>query len=290
MYSDNALIRAIQQTKQDLLGTLWFQVTGLITAPPAGALVALLTPGNASPQTQGVFGTIAAFATLMVVVALKFFWNLHRAPYHQRDEARERTATLEKAMRPVLELIGDKEEVGKYPLDRGWDLVIHNMGVDKALGCSARIEAIDFKFTDVGQMLKRWPTDRQLHWAGQEGETYDIPGGQTAHLNIAYFGNISFPGQQINRRATLAYRGDETFRATHALPEGSSPMLVLINLVSDGQRPLYILCELDVAVMKDMILAGLSPERAPLKSLYFGPDRPALSDYRSESPAAGVFR
>ena len=289
MYSDNAMIRALHRTKQDLLGTLWFQLIGLIVPPTAGAIAALVIPGNVSPQTQIALGTIAAFATLTLVVVVKFLWNLHSSPYDQRDEARAQVHVLENKMQPVLELVNEKEEAGKFPGDRGWGLVIRNRGVDKAVSCSARIEAIEFELTGTGQTLERWPIDRPLQWAGQEGEDYDIPGGQAAHLDIAYIGAFGSWGPEVNRRATLAYRGDEAFRVTHALPESVGPILLLINLVSEGQLPLYILCKLDVQVMKGMITGGLT-ERQPFKCLYFGSDRPTLSDFQSEHPASGVFR
>lgn len=188
--------------------------------------------------------------------------------------------TQAKRMRPVLTFIEVRVEAGRLPDERGWGLVIRNIGTEVALGCSARIEALELEEVRPNQTMQWWPINRPLHWAGQETDSYNIPGGQSAHLNVAYCGHIE---HQTGQSVTLAYRAEESFRNAHTLPPGVGPILIMISVVSTGQSPQYAVCRLNISLMKNLIASGLARERSeeePFQLLYFGANRPQIATYQ----------
>lgn len=123
--------------------------------------------------------------------------------------------------------------------------------------------------------LERWPTDRPLHWASQESETSDIPGGQSAHLNVIYY--ESYEGKQ---KVTLAYRGTTECRFAQYLPTGVGPILASINLTSDGVKPKYIVCRVDPNLAESLILQGVT-KQVPFSILQISDEKPTICNFQA---------
>ena len=181
---------------------------------------------------------------------------------------------------PVLEILRAKEEAMDGVGGRGWGLVIRNSSRDTARGCSARLETFDFETPISGLSLSFMPTDRPLHWAGQEKESYEIPGEQKAHLNVVYFErrhtDVVFSNDEI---VTIAYLGTEQFRKQHNLA-GDYPVLILLNITCEKSVPQYAVCRIAPDLVKSRIKAGLVKE-APFSLLWAGMEKRELSDFQS---------
>ena len=85
-----------------------------------------LTPINATQQSQfaypAVGGGIGVILGFVIVFGLIFVWNLFRAPYKQRDEARQRIRDIEEAMLPHISV---KAHSGRRISD--WEKTEHLM-------------------------------------------------------------------------------------------------------------------------------------------------------------------
>jgi len=121
-----------------------------------GYVGSLLMPQNPTPSQQYIYpgagAAIGMIIGLVVVFALIYLWNLFRAPYRQRDEAR----------RMVLELQKEKE-VRQYKKQIVLDvnlLVIEGMDVLNA-----------FKSGDSSQRTA-WPAEKFKLWLLHANEVY----------------------------------------------------------------------------------------------------------------------
>lgn len=281
MYSDDAVIRALQTFKRHVLGSIWYQLVTFSVSAFSGLIVALAAPVTTSSQVQAAYGALAAVGTYLGLFTFILGGIWLRTPYRQRDEARSERYALEEKMGPVLEFVIEREEAGHRPGEREWSLVIRNTGISPAMDCSPKVEEIAFEAPHPRMTLTMWPTGRPLHWAGQENDSFDIPGRQSVNLNVAYCGRV--PGRD-GQHVTLAYRGDESFRFANSIPDAWGAILVLINLVSTGQCAQYLVCRLDIPVMRNPLLASTIGAQ-PFKCIHCGPDRPELSEFQLPKPA-----
>ena len=216
------------------------------------------------------------FALLVFVVTPMRMWIGHS----------NGLAKLENSLIPKLQILGVKEEVTDN-FGRGWGIVVRNAGTSAASGCSARIEELAFETPKDRQSLGLLATDRPLHWAGQESESYEIPGGQTAHLNVVYSQRVKDTSTSSQEKfVTLAYRGDSEFQPIKSL-SGEEPILALINISSDSTLPQYVVCKIVPSLMTDLILQGVTGD-SPFSIEWKGDRRKPLQECQIGVSALGV--
>ena len=206
----------------------------------------------------------SGIALLIVLVGL-FLFNLIRAPVYIRFEGK---------MKPRLEILGILEtNVGQT--GAGWSLEIRNNGTQTAKECHGNLEDIEFETPHGTLSLARWPRGRDLQWSGEVENTshYDIAGGQHAMLSL-----VSRDSAASDNNITLVYRGTEQFRLNHKLSP-NDPILLLINITSEGRIPLYAICLLDMEVIASNIYRGLSGQ-SPVTLLYHGEHWLSLSEFQ----------
>lgn len=87
--TQNHIVRAVLDTKKEVTGTLPFVVVSMLIGGLAfGVFTAFLVPESYTTKTQNVAGAISGVIGAAIVIALFLAWNLYRAPFRQRDEAR----------------------------------------------------------------------------------------------------------------------------------------------------------------------------------------------------------
>lgn len=246
----------------------------IISAILGGASAFGASTAVASVQNTIYIGLAVGFGFLLLIVTPARMWKDSQNTIERMEG--------ERASRLSVELV--KEEEGGIPGSSGWGLIVRNCGTIKADGCSARIEEFAFQIPSPNFTLNRWPTDRPLHWAGQESGSYEIPGGQSAHLSV--ISSQHNPDNQ-SRIATIAYRGDIEFRKSHALPNGHGPVLLLINLVCNEAIPQYIVCRILPELVVSTVVRGYSDDVA-LSVLCVTEARPSLSDFQQATAQATI--
>ena len=140
------------------------------------------------------------------------------------------------------------------------------------------MEDIEFETPQGGLSLARWPRSRDLQWSGEvENDShYDIAGGQKAMLNLVYREYA-----ETHQAITLAYRGTRQFRLDHNLAP-NDPILLLINITSEGKVPQYAICLLNMKAIASNIHQGLSGQY-PVNLLYHGEQRRSLSEFQGSA-------
>lgn len=260
-----ALIRAFRDTKS-FFG--WNRKT--VIHPilyGVGLIVYYLLYGE-----QGVIGEVWHFIAFGLIpvgvfILLLFLWNLMRAPVYIK---------FEKKMKPCLEILRITEQnVGQT--GAGWSLEIRNNGIEPAKGCHGNLEDIEFETPQGGLSLARMPRARDLGWSGQleNASDYTIAGGQHAMLNL-----VNRDSAAPDKTITLAYRSTVQFRIEHKLPQ-NDPILLLINIISEGRVPLYAICLLDMKAIASNIYRAYSG-RSPVTLLYHGEQRRSLREFNKE--------
>lgn len=199
------------------------------------------------------------------------------SPMRMWKESKDTTARLELDKVPILQIESVKEEDGPSLSSRGWGLIVRNTSTIKASGCSARIEEITFETANPSVTLSRYPTDRPLHWAAQQSETYEIPGRQTAHLNVVYTERPTFRQTQVT---LLAYIGADTFRQGFPLPDNVGPIWLSVNLVCDGANPQYVVCRVVPSLLNSLLTRGYSDD-TPFRILWVSEIRPSLEEFQA---------
>ena len=185
-----------------------------------GGAVAYFIPQWESPVRVVVWAASAVVLVSAVMVGFLL------APYRMYKELWARNNAMEERTNPKLE-ITEATETNIGQVGRGWALRVRNIGTESAKGCHGRLEDIELETISDTMSMQRWPKDRDFHWSGQvEGAYgYEIPGGQSATLNIVYCDSAG--------TITLAYSGIQQFRADHKIPY-SSPVLVLVNITTEA--------------------------------------------------------
>ena len=237
-----------------------FMLTGLkwvfpVLAPAIAGFAQYYIPGTKVIYPWAI--PLGVFVlSLAVLVYLSAVWQ------------RLRVVDLEQASKPRLVIEkGKQESTGQIRF--GWGLLVHNAGDDEAIDVHAELEAIQFACPTEGISLDEWPTNRPLHWAAQgEDDAFAIPGQQARRLNICYFNENTLSVE-------LSYhRSSNEFRTRNALTFDKYPVHVLVNIVCRGQKPLFALCRIDPY-----------PYERSFDLLYWGVERPDLSQYEEEPPA-----
>lgn len=177
-------------------------------------------------------------------------------------------------MKPCLEILGVAEtNLGQTGAE--WSLEIRNNGTQQAEKCQGKLEDIEFETLQGGFSLERWPKNHDLQWSGQieDASNCAIAGGQRAMLNLVYRDSAA-----PNKTITLAYRGTEQFRLDNKLPQ-NDPILLLINITSEGRNPQYAICLLDMKAIASDIYRGYSCQ-SPVILLYHGEQRRSLGEFQ----------
>lgn len=178
-------------------------------------------------------------------------------------------------LKPYLRVEQGKEE-STGTISRGWGLIVWADAESDALGIHAKLEAMTSEYVIESVPLDGWPTDRDLHWAGQIDD-FDtkIPAGQSARLNVFYY-------DRTTKKVKLSYhRATEEFREQNSLLI-NLPLLILINIASEGRQPTFVVCRLDPKSASNLIYQGYANE-APFTLLWHGPERRQLSEFQQES-------
>lgn len=133
LYSETAFKRACKETEEfrNSAKSFWtFEIVGAAVFGLGGAYVGyLLMPAQPSLFQQfvcpGIGGVIGLITGLVIVFGLIFLWNLFRAPYRQRNEARNTCLKLETKLEDRLNRTNIRLEIG--------NLIIEGAEVLKAL-------------------------------------------------------------------------------------------------------------------------------------------------------------
>ena len=177
-----------------------------------------------------------------------YFYNLIRAPV---------ILSYERKMQPCLEVMEPKEQQeATGSVETSWVLPIRNSGIKTAEECHAKLEQISTERST--KWLDKFPTDRDLHWAGQaEGMSdFKILGQQSAKLGLIYFGGDK------KGSITLALRADKDYRLNHELTMFNEPILLLLNIKSKDTSPLYVVIRIDLKTLAENLL--IPPKDKPI--------------------------
>jgi len=216
------------------------------------------------PSIGGAVGIILGF---LIVFSCIFLWNLFRAPYRQRNEARQTVDRLEEKREPQLIIEEVKKENYGNVAGFSWGLVVKNKGIDKATKCIGNLIALDFADI-IGMSLPGCPLNQPLQWgniAEFSSDRTDIDGGQKAILQII---NRDFVRGVVRVNAQhIAYSRGNDFRETNYLPvsnySGGNNYLFVIGINSEGKPPIYAICYLrsrtDTCQMKLIEVMNIEP-------------------------------
>jgi hypothetical protein len=194
-----------------------------------------------------------AFGLVPMVVAtiLLFFWNLMRAPVFIR---------FEKEKEPRLAIINGVVRSFYGQSGHSWELVIRNLGTDKADDCRGTLVDIDFGRHTEGFSMEWWPKNEQLQWAERSSgiiQEFSIPGGESRNLRVI-INELTEPQKPYPPvfAAYLAYARDELSRERSALYTGTycSPTsavtidtassILVISVTSKDRAPIFAVCYL----------------------------------------------
>lgn len=235
-----------------------------------------LIPADATSGGMiALFGFLGGLLGLVLLGLGVLVWNLYRAPYRQRNEARGTVIKLEESVKPSLEIIeATGQKGGAFGKGFGWGLRIQNIGIDEAVDCTARLEQIMFESRSSGT-LKGASVDRLLHWSGQLEGVHDIniSGGQIARLNIIYY---DYRQSHKPDSITIAYRADPKVRLSHELSAFNEPILLLLNITCSGKSPQYVVCRIDLEALARNLAVEPEP---PFNILWKGVTRRDLADF-----------
>ena len=224
----------------------------------------------------GIGGLIKGFSDPLWFIAISpfFIMVIFIAPYQHWKKQRERADKLECRAKPVLEIL-DIAEANIGHTGAEWSLEIRNNGTQPAKECHGNLEDIEFESPQGGGSLKRWRKNHDLQWSGEveNASSFTIAGGQKAMLIL-----VSRDSASSDNNVTLAYRGTEQFRLQYKLPQ-NDPILLLINITSEGRNPQYAICLLDMKAIASDIYRGYSCQ-SPVTLLYHGEQRRSLGEFQ----------
>ena len=177
-------------------------------------------------------------------------------------------------MKPCLEIL-DIAEANIGYTGAEWSLEIRNNGTESAEDCHGTLEDIEFESLQEGVSLKRWRKNHDLQWSGEveNASSFTIAGGQKAMLIL-----VSRDSASSDNNVTLAYRGTEQFRLQYKLSQ-YDPILLLINVTSEGREPLFVICLLNMKAIDSNVYRGYSGQ-PPVTLLYCGEQRRSLSEFQ----------
>lgn len=177
-------------------------------------------------------------------------------------------------MKPCLEIL-DITETNIGYTGAEWSLEIRNNGTEPARDCHGNLEDIEFESPPEGLSLKSWRKNHDLQWSGEveNASSFTIAGGQKAMLIL-----VSRDSDSANNNVTLAYRGTEQFRLQYKLSQ-TDPILLLINITSEGKVPQYAICRLSMKDIASNMHRAYS-KQLPVTLLYCGEQVRRLGEFQ----------
>ena len=229
--------------------------------------------------------TVYGFIFLVAVGLTSYFWKAELSAWVRRrrnKQTRDSISLLTDAPTQGIHLglkvrdLADEAHKGSS-LGRGWSIRVENPVKERAEGGVANLIDLGLEDANSPLSLDQWPKNRPLHWSNQRQDPFEIEGFQTAALNVVYY-DYAKPGDD-GRKFTIAYRGDDQFRADNYLPMYESRIIFIIRLTSRGAKPIYIGCRLDMKAASDLIYRGLG-NITPFEILRHGADVIGLKDFQ----------
>ena len=214
-----------------------------------GLLVYWIWQGEAVKEE--IIVSIAFGLAGVVTLAISLFiYNLIRAPVFIR---------FEKEKEPRLAIKGiARSHYGKK--GHSWDLIIKNLGTDRADDCKGTLVGIDFAKPTEGLSMEWWPKNEQLQWAERLPsmlQEFSIPGLESRNLRVIV-NELSKPQTPYHdiRTVYIAYARDELSRERSPLDAGTlftptsnitvdtASCILVIGITSKNAVPIYAICYL----------------------------------------------
>jgi len=205
--------------------------------PGGGTMLAtLLIPSDTSVVLAALYGFIGGALGLGLLYLGIYVFQLFRAPYRQRNEARKDFDKLEKEREPQL-IVDSLPKVHWYGnrLGRSWRLQIKNAGFNEAEDCRGKLVALASAIQGIDKGLGSWQTPEYLNWSTGI-ESIVIAPNDTMELEVVNYEGYGSP-------LYLAYAKGEDFRKQHALKSFKTPIILIISITSKSKPPIYCVCK-----------------------------------------------
>jgi len=280
--------RAWELTRKSFGWKLQTLITSIISLI-AGLLIAKHFLQDTEMAGQ-LIGTIAPIGGGLAGVIVLFIFHLIRAPVYIKFE-REKEPRL-----TIVDIV--RSHYGEK--GHSWELIIKNLGTDRADDCRGTLVDIDFAKPIDSFSMEWWPKNEQLQWAERlpsNTKEFSIPGLESKNLRVI-INELSEPQTPYDNIPALyiAYARDELSRGRSALSTGTyfSPTssvtidaassILVISVTSKNREPIYAICYLDRDYSKlgnDYNLILLDENKR---------ERPSIDTYRRMLETLGLGR